>query len=388
MIELLSRIFIKKRTSYEDSEVRTAYGVLCSVVGIFLNILLFAFKLAAGFISKSVAVTADAYNNLSDAASSVISVLGFKLSSKKPDSAHPFGYGRIEYITGLVVSFLIILMGFELFSSSIDSIKASVKITQSPVAQIIMFGAICVKFYMYFYNHSIAKKISSAAMEAAAKDSLCDMISTGAALISVFVAPHVDFPIDAIIGLLVACFILYAGFSSAKETIDPLLGLPPSKEFVNEIEKEVLRHKPIIAIHDLVVHDYGPGRLMVSLHAEVPGNMDIFILHEAIDDTEVALANKFNCEAIIHLDPIDTENERLVILKQTAITAATQIDANISIHDVRMVPGIAHTNLIFDIVRPHDCKLLPEELKKQIGEKVHEEYEDVFCVITVDSPYI
>lgn len=388
MIGLLSRIFIKNRTSYDNPAVRTAYGMLCSIVGIMLNIVLFVFKLLAGIISKSLAVTADAYNNLSDAASSLISLLGFKLSSKKPDSEHPFGHGRIEYVTGLIVSFLIILMGFELLSSSIESIKNPSDILHSKVALIIMAGAICVKLYMYIYNHAVAKKISSAAMEATAKDSLCDMISTSVALVSVIVAPFVNFPLDAITGMLVALFILYTGFDSAKETIDPLLGLPPSKELVQGIEEEVLKHKYIVAIHDLLVHDYGPGRLMISLHAEVPGNLDIFMLHESIDDAEVALAKKFNCEAIIHLDPIDTENERLALLKNEAKNAAATIDPEISIHDVRMVPGVSHTNLIFDAVRPHSCKFSPEQIKKMLHESIHSKYPDVYCVVTVDNPYV
>ena len=388
MIELLSRIFIKNRTSYDNPEVRTAYGMLCSIVGIFLNIVLFAVKLLAGIISKSLAVTTDAYNNLSDAASSLISLLGFKLSSKKPDSEHPFGHGRLEYVTGLIVSFLIILMGFELILSSVDSIRNPSKILQSPVALFIMAGAICVKLYMFVYNHHIAKKISSAAMDATAKDSLCDMISTSVALVSVIAAPFVDFPLDAITGLLVALFILYTGLDSAKETIDPLLGLPPSKELVKGIEEEVMKHKYIVAIHDLLVHDYGPGRLMISLHAEVPGNQDIFLLHESIDDAEIALAKKFNCEAIIHLDPIDTENERLAVLKKEAEKAAANIDAGISVHDVRIVPGLSHTNLIFDAVRPHNCKLSAEQLKKTIHDEIHAKYPDVYCVITIDNPYV
>ena len=315
MIKLLTRIFIKNHTSYDNPNVRTAYGILCSVVGIILNIMLFILKLVAGFILKSMAVTADAYNNLADGASSLVSLLGFKLSSKKPDSEHPFGHGRIEYVTGLIVSFLIILMGFELLSSSIKSIKNPSNISQNIIALYIMIASICVKFYMYIYNHTIAKKISSAAMEATAKDSLCDMIATSVAFVSVVVSPFVNFPLDSIAGILVSLFILYTGIDSAKETINPLLGLPPSKELVKSIEAEVLRHEHIIGIHDLVIHDYGPGRLMISLHAEVPGNLDIFMLHETIDDAEVALEKKFQCEAIIHLDPIYKEKKKYIEIK-------------------------------------------------------------------------
>ena len=388
MIKLLTRIFIKNHTSYDNPNVRTAYGILCSVVGIILNIMLFILKLVAGFILKSMAVTADAYNNLADGASSLVSLLGFKLSSKKPDSEHPFGHGRIEYVTGLIVSFLIILMGFELLSSSIKSIKNPSNISQNIIALYIMIASICVKFYMYIYNHTIAKKISSAAMEATAKDSLCDMIATSVAFVSVVVSPFVNFPLDSIAGILVSLLILYTGIDSAKETINPLLGLPPSKELVKSIEAEVLRHEHIIGIHDLVIHDYGPGRLMISLHAEVPGNLDIFMLHETIDDAEVALEKKFQCEAIIHLDPIDTENKTFIELKEEAEKITKQINPEVEIHDVRMVPGVLHTNLIFDVVRPHDCCFSAEQLKAKISDKINEKFPDVYCVIKVDNPYV
>lgn len=388
MIKLLSKLLIKDHSKYTDATVRRKYGVLCSTFGIFLNILLFTAKFLGGLISSSVAMMADAFNNLSDAASSFISVLGFKLSGKKPDRDHPFGHGRIEYIAGLIVSFLIMLMGFELFTSSIESIRNPSKIEGGLIPVIIMVAGVLVKLYMYLYNHSIGKKISSPTMEAVAKDSLSDMISTFIVIISIILSNFISFPVDGIGGLIVAVFIFKTGIESAKDTINPLLGLPPEKEFVDAIEEEVMKFDGIVGIHDLVVHDYGPGRVMISLHAEVPGNRNIFDLHEVIDMAEFALAQRFNCMATIHMDPIDTKNERLAILKEVAKEEAQKLDPSCSVHDVRMVPGEKHSNLIFDVVRPYECKYTSEELREKLFMNINKREPDVFSVITVDTPFV
>lgn len=388
MIKLLSRIFIKDSKNYSDVNVRRQYGILCGGFGIFLNIILFALKFIFGTIAASVAMIADAFNNLSDAASSIVSILGFKLASKKPDPQHPFGHGRIEYISGLIISFLILLMGFELLTSSVKSLIHPEKTQSSVISIVIMAIGILIKFYMFFYNHTIAKKINSVSMEATAKDSLSDTISTFVVIISIIAGRFTSFPVDGIAGIIVALFILYTGYDSAKETIRPLLGQPPSKEFVEEIEKEVMAHPPIVGMHDLVVHDYGPGRVMISLHAEVPGDMDIFELHDVIDVTEVSLAMKLNCSATIHLDPIDTKNSRLAELKKELKEILAKINPELSCHDVRMVPGITHTNLIFDVVKPFFYKKNDESLKTEIQNLVNSKYPDVFCAITIDSPYV
>ena len=338
MISLLSKIFISDNKNYSDNTIRKKYGILCGCFGIFLNIILFIAKFIAGTISYSVAMIADAFNNLSDAASSIVQILGFKLSSKKPDPEHPFGHGRIEYISGLIISFLILLMGFELLKSSIESFFAPKQISVNLISIIIMICSILIKFYMYYYNHSIAKKINSVTMEATAKDSLSDTISTIVVIISVIASKYTTFPVDAIAGLIVGLFILKAGYESAKDTIEPLLGNSPTKEFVEEIEKELLYHKPILAMHDLVVHDYGPGRRMISLHAEVPGNRDIFELHDVIDNAEVNIAKKFNCSVVIHMDPVDTENKRLAELKEVLTNSLKTIHTELHAHDIRMVP--------------------------------------------------
>ena len=388
MISILSKIFIKDSKNYSDPVVREKYGVLCSGFGIFLNILLFGFKFFIGTISASVAVTADAFNNLSDAGSSIVTILGFKLAGKKPDADHPYGHGRLEYIAGMVVSFLIFLMAFELLKSSVAAIKNPLPVEGGIIPVIVMAGAILVKLYMYIYNHSISKKINSPTMEAVAKDSFGDVIATSVVIISIVLSKFTTLPVDGIGGIVVAFFIAKSGYEALMETMDPLLGLPPEKDFVDAIEKETLAHPPICGIHDLIVHDYGPGRVMISLHAEVPGDSDIFELHDVIDNAEVDIAKKYGCHVTIHMDPIDTKNERLAELKAEAKEIAKSIDEKITIHDVRMVPGQSHTNLIFDAVRPHECALSHDELKKTIGEKIREKHSDINCVITVDDPFV
>ena len=388
MISLFARIFIKNRKDYMDTKVREQYGVLCSAFGIFLNVMLFAAKLSGALLTNSVAFLADAFNNLSDAASSLVSVIGFKLSGKKPDADHPFGHGRLEYISGLIVSFLILLMGIELFKSSVRAIVHPEKVEGSIFSVSIMVAAILVKLYMYLYNHGIAKKIKSAAMEAVAKDSFGDMISTSVVILSVVAGRFTDFPVDGIGGLIVAILIFKGGIESCKETIDPLLGLPPEKEFVDEIEKETLKFEAIVGIHDLVVHDYGPGRMMISLHAEVPGDQDIFALHEIIDCAELELSKKFNCSVVMHMDPIDVKNPRLHELKEIVREESHKIDQRCSAHDIRMVPGEKQTNLIFDIVRPRDCCCSEDELCARLRTAIKERASDVNCVITVDAPFI
>ena len=388
MIKILARLFVKNYKNYSDSKVRFSYGVLCAVTGIVFNVILFALKFFAGIVSKSVAVTADAFNNLSDSASSVIELLGFKLASKEPDKNHPFGHGRFEYISGLFISFLILLMGFELIKSSVKAIFRPEELTSGLFPLAVMIFSILIKCYMYFYNHSLAKKISSVSLEAVAKDSLSDCISTFVVLLSTVAARYVDFPLDGIAGTIVAAFILKTGFDSARDTIAPLLGTAPTKEFVMQVQNEVLKHKPICGMHDLIVHDYGPGRLLLSLHAEVPGDRDIFELHEIIDETEVALSRKFKCVAVIHMDPIDVKNERLNEIKLFMMNSLPKIDSDLKFHDVRLVPGKRHTNLIFDIVKPFNCPLTDKMLKTRINRLIKGSYSDINCVITIDSPFV
>ena len=388
MINLLARIFIKNHNDYSNETVRSQYGILCGAFGIFLNILLFALKFIFGTIAASVAMVADAFNNLSDAASSVVQILGFKLSTKKPDPEHPFGHGRIEYISGLVVSFLILYMGTALLKDSVLSIMHPQKMNVSALSVVVMGISILVKLYMYLYNHLTAKKIGSVAMDIVAMDSLNDVISTSVVIVALIGSHFTTLPLDGIGGVVVGIFILKTGFEAAKDTIVPLLGSAPSPELVAQIEEELMKHKPIVGMHDLIIHDYGPGRMMISLHAEVPGNMNIFSLHDVIDIAENDIAKCFNCHVVIHMDPVDTENKRLAELKEVLAQEIPKIDPELKYHDVRMVPGDTHTNLIFDVVKPYSCQLTDEKLKQIIHEAVHAKCPDVYCAITIDQPFV
>ena len=388
MIKILARLFIKDHTDYQNEQVRSQYGILCGSFGIFLNILLFALKFIFGTLATSVAMVADAFNNLSDAASSVVQILGFKLSSKKPDPDHPFGHGRIEYISGLVVSFLILYMGTVLLKDSVLSIIHPEDMNISALSIVVMGISIFVKLYMYLYNHLTAKKINSVAMDVVAKDSLNDVISTSVVIAALVGSRFTSLPLDGIGGVVVGIFIIKTGFEAAKDTIAPLLGSAPSAELVSQIEEELMKHKPVVGMHDLIIHDYGPGRMMISLHAEVPGNMNIFSLHDVIDIAENDIAMRFNCHVVIHMDPVDTENKRLAELKQVLSEEVPKINPELKFHDVRMVPGDTHTNLIFDVVKPYSCMLTDEKLKMVIHEAVHSRCPDVYCAITVDQPFV
>lgn len=388
MIQVLARIFIKNKDQIDNPEVRRAYGMLCSIVGIGLNVLLFAGKYLAGVLSGSIAITADAFNNLSDAGSSVITLIGFKFSGMKPDKDHPFGHGRIEYLSGLGVAMLIILMGFELFKSAVGKIMNPEPVETGALTVAILLVSVCVKLYMSFYNRSIGNKIDSEAMRATATDSLSDSVATSAVLVSMLAAHFTGIQIDGWCGLVVAFLVLFAGYNAAKDTIDPLLGGPPSKEFVKEIRDIVMSHEEIIGIHDLVVHDYGPGRCMVSLHGEVPANGDIIALHDRIDHIEKELCEKLGCEAVIHMDPLETDNSIITETKHELLTYINSELPGISIHDFRMVQGPTHTNLIFDAVVPYGFDMSNEEVKEGLEKLVAKHWENHFAVVHVEQSYI
>ncbi|MBQ0002364.1 MAG: cation transporter [Treponema sp.] len=390
MFTLLTKIFIKNKDDVSDPKVREAYGTLSGAYGIFLNILLFVIKFFAGLISKSLAVTADAMNNLSDAGASIITVLGFKLSGKKPDKDHPFGHGRFEYITGLFVSFLILLMGFELLKSSAGSIMHPEKVTGSVLSVSILVISILVKAYMYFFNHAVSKKINSASMEATAKDSLSDTVSTFVVLIStvIYMLNLTTLPVDGIAGVIVSVFILKNGIESVKDTIHPLLGQPPEKQFVNQIEEIVRKHDVVEGVHDLIVHDYGPGRMMITLHAEVDGKKNIFDIHDEIDNIEEELAEVFNCTATIHMDPIDVDSKEIKELNELVKKIAKEIYCDLTTHDLRIVPGPTHTNVVFDLVKPHECPVSDSELSQMINKKVFEYNSKYNCVIKIEPPFV
>lgn len=388
MLKLLIKIFIKDRENVRDEKVRRAYGSLCSAYGVLLNLLLFAGKYFAGLLSGSVAVIADAFNNLSDAVSSVITLLGFAIAGKKPDPEHPFGHGRFEYLTGLVLSMMIIFMGVELGRSSLEKIFNPQQVQAGILPALILLASILVKFYMSMYNRAVGRKISSAAMQATAADSLADCISTVVVLISMGISYFFGINIDAWAGLAVAAFICCAGVSSAKETLSPLLGQVPDEELVRDIEAMVLRHEDIVGVHDLIVHDYGPGRRVISLHAEVDGHGDMFALHDAIDQAENELKNELGCVACIHMDPLETEDSEVAVHRHDVTELLNEKFPDVvSIHDFRMVPGPTHTNLIFDAAVPIDFEMKDSAIAGEIMRLVHEKWDDHYAVVTIDRVY-
>ncbi len=388
MVSLLSRIFIKDYNNYDDTSVRRKYGMLSSIVGIFLNILLFTFKYFAGILSGSVAITADAFNNLSDAGSSIITLAGFKFTGRNADSEHPFGHGRGEYISGFIVSIVIILMGFELFTSSASKILHPEKVDTSIMAFAVLVISIVVKLYMAFYNTRIGRKINSSAMKATATDSLSDSVATSVVFLSMLVMKYTGYNIDGYAGALVAIFILFAGYSAAKDTISPLLGTKPSKEIVDAIDGIIMSHDGILGVHDLIVHDYGPGRMIVSLHAEVPGNRNIYELHDLIDHIENDLDERFNCECVIHMDPVDVEDKRIITMKTGIEKILHSIDDGLSIHDLRIVPCKDYDNIIFDMIVPPKYHNKDVIIKEQVCKEIEEKYPSYKAVIIIDKSYV
>ena len=388
MITFLASLFIKDRRNYDSPAVRQAYGVLSGAVGIGLNILLFLGKWIAGTLSGSIAITADAFNNLSDAGSSIITLIGFRLSGQAPDPEHPFGHGRMEYISGLLVSVAILVIGFELIWSSFGKLRDPEPIESSALVLGILLASILVKVYMFYYNRSLSKKLDSAAMKATSVDSLSDTVATTLVLIATVISKYTGLILDGWFGILVGIFIVYTGGSTLKETIDLLIGQPPKKEFIDEIREIVLGHSLVYGVHDLIVHDYGPGRRMISLHAEVAVDGDIQDIHEQIDHIEHELQEKLNCSATIHMDPIVTDDKEVLEMKAKVEAMVQSLDEAFSMHDFRMVKGPTRTNLIFDVEVPRKTSLTDNEIMNRLKEQVHglpgSKY---FAVIQIDHEY-
>lgn len=387
MIKLLTGIFIKNADDVNNPSVRQAYGILTGSAGIFFNLLLFAGKAAAGFLSNSIAITADAFNNLSDAGSSIITLIGFRMSGQEPDPDHPFGHGRMEYLAGLIVSGIILIMAVELIKSSFDKILHPQDLTFSPAVIGILAASILVKLYMYLYNKKIAGKIGSAAMMATATDSLSDTLATATVLVATLAGHFTGLHVDGWCGILVGLFICYAGISAARDTINPLLGQPPEKEFVAHIEKLVLSYPDILGIHDLIVHNYGPGRVMISLHAEVSAEGNILELHDTIDNIERRLQQELKCSAVIHMDPVATDDAETLELRQIMESVVKEMDSGIGIHDFRIVKGPTHTNIIFDVLVPFHFKMSDAQIRTFIDKKVKGLNANYFSVINIDKDY-
>lgn len=387
MISLLAKLFIKNADDTAKASVRQAYGILCGGAGIGFNVLLFLVKFIAGQISGSIAITADAFNNLSDAGSSVITLVGFKMAGQKPDNDHPFGHGRIEYISGLLVSVIILLMGAELFKSSLDKILHPEPIEAGWLVIAILVISIGVKLYMFFYNRSVSRKIDSPAMLATAKDSISDSVSTMVVLGTTLLAFWTDIQVDGWCGILVALFVLWTGYGAMKDTVSPLLGQPPEPEFVDKVEEIITEYKDqgVLGLHDLVVHNYGPGRVMLSVHVEVPSNGDILALHDMIDVIEHRLAKELNCSAVIHMDPLCVDDEETNKVREKVAKIIDGMEGKVNFHDFRMVHGPTHTNLIFDVAVPYDYPMTDGELVSYIRGKIHELDENYNTVIDVDK---
>lgn len=384
MIKLLARIFIPDYKNVADLNVRRKYGVLTGIVGIVLNILLFAGKFFAGLITASIAVTADAFNNLSDAAASVISIVGFKIAGMPADKEHPFGHGRVEYVAGLAMSIVILFMGYELGRDSVMKIISPEEMTFSRLSLVILIASVLVKLYICIYNRKIGQLISSATMKAAAMDSLSDCISTGAVILGLVVYAATSVNIDGYVGIVVALFIIKTGIEAAKESLTPLIGEKPSPEYVEDIRKTVMSYDGITGIHDLIVHNYGVGANIISLHAEVPAEMGFVEAHELIDIIENELKLKYASCATIHMDPIAAETEDSKRLRQLVEQFLSEIGNGITMHDFRMTNGNVNRNLIFDIVVPFDSEISAKEAVDIISERIKSEDSGLNVVVNVD----
>ena len=388
MTNLLTRLFIKNREDTANPRVRGAYAALAGIVGILCNVLLFAGKLTLGIISGSVAIIADAFNNISDAGSSVIALIGFRMASKPNDKEHPLGHGRLEYVTGFIVDMLIILVGFELFTGSIEKIITPTLPSFGNVTLILLGVSILVKVWLYFFYRKIGVTIKSSPLRASAQDSLTDSIATALVLASAIVARFTSLAIDGYVGIVVALFILYTGVKAAKETIDLLLGSPPDPEFIEKIYEFSKGYEHVIGIHDVMVHDYGVGRLIVSFHAEVPSDSDINIAHEEVDRMERDMHDKFGCIVTVHLDPIVINDPEVNELRTLCEMKAAEVDPTFTIHDFRMTKGDSHVNLIFDLLIPVDSKISPADAEERVSALIRAARPDSACVIKVENPFV
>ena len=385
MTSLLIRLFVKNSEDIRNPDVRKDYGTLSGGVGIVCNILLFVFKVITGIVSSSISVIADAFNNLSDAASSIITIIGFKLADKPADNEHPYGHGRYEYLSGLLIAFLIVMTAVELLKSSVDKIFSSSDVEFSAFSVIILLLSIGVKLWMAVFNKKIGRKLNASAMLATAADSLSDCIATGAVLISLIVGYIFKINIDGYTGVLVALFVFKAGFEAANDTLKPLLGQAPDPEFVKALEDSVLEDNKIKGIHDLHIHDYGPGRVVVSLHAEIPAEMNVMEAHDIIDSTEDKIKKKYKCDISIHMDPVETENERVNELKKTVGEIINEISPKLNFHDFRITQGPMRTNIIFDIEIPFGFEMKDSDVIKEISRRVKALDESYYVVIQVDK---
>ncbi|MCR5155608.1 MAG: cation diffusion facilitator family transporter [Butyrivibrio sp.] len=386
MICFLARFFIKDYNRVDDPEVRQNYGILSGVIGIALNIILVIIKMFAGYISGSIAIVSDALNNLSDVASSVVTLVGFKLSGQEADEEHPYGHGRLEYVAGLIVSLFIMVMAVELLQSSFNKILHHQEITFTPVVGFILVISIIIKLIMFGANLQASRAIKSATLKSTAMDSISDVFSTGIVLISVAVAHYFGVNIDGIAGIIVGLFIMKTGYDAAKDTISPLLGEPADKEFIDEVKETVLAHEGVLGVHDIIVHNYGPGRIMMSLHVEVPSDRTMVEAHDLIDEIERQLNDKYRCMAVIHLDPVSDDDRQARDMKRWLKLVLEEIDPKLRYHDCRIVRNRDEEPIVsFDLEVPYKYDIKDEELKRIIEDRVRDMAGGYKLDITVDK---
>lgn len=388
MSKLIVKLFIKDYQNTKSSAVREKYGILGSIAGIIINILLSVGKYLIGTITNSIAITADAVNNLTDATSSLITLVSFKMAGRKPDKDHPFGHGRIEYVAAVAVGFLVLLMGYELIKSSIHKILNPEEVVFSVPAVIVLVLSIFGKIWLALFNRYLGKQINSPVMAAVVTDSISDITATTITLIALIVSKFTSAPIDGYMGIVVSFFILYAGYGILKESINIILGAPPSKELVDELVEFIMSHEQIIGIHDLVIHSYGESRIFASIHAEIPADGDILDAHDTIDIIERKVKEKFGIELVVHMDPLVVNDEKVAQYHNIVHGALMEIDDTLNMHDFRVVEGSSHINFIFDILVPHSFKMSDKDLIDLLTEKIRAIDETYCIVVTIDNCYI
>lgn len=389
MISLLIHMFVKDSDNLNDARVRIRYGKFASIVGMICNIILFAGKLSVGVLSGSIAIVSDSFNNLSDAATCFINLFGFFLSGKPADKDHPFGHGRIEYITGLIMSFLIVLIGFEFLRTSIDRIIHPTVLTFSPVMAGVLLGSILVKAWMYFFYVRVGKRISSQTIIAASVDSYSDIAITLVTLISLLISVYFKITIDGYVGVGVSIFVLYAGYTVAKDALSPLLGNEPDPTVVESLKELLTTDKNVLGVHDVIVHDYGPGRMIASAHVEVSSASNFMEIHDEVDLLEKSIGEKMHIPITIHMDPIDMDDSSTKEIRNSVTQIVKLLSDKLSIHDFRMVTGKTHTNLIFDIAVPFGYDLPDEEIRDKIQDELTKLYPTLFyLVIQFDRSFL
>ena len=387
MGKLLIRIFVKDHENTDDPRVRERYGKFAGVVGIVSNLILCIMKILIGLVSRSIAIIADGINNLADASSSIITLVGFKLASQPEDEDHPYGHARIEYLTGLFISIVIIVIGLQLLRTSIDKILHPEPLEFSCLTIIILVAAILIKLWQSLFNRSIGRKIRSVTLMATAADSRNDVISTSAVLISVIVGKFTGIQIDGYMGSLVALFIIWSGIQLVRETTSPLLGEAPDQELVDSIAEIVKKEPGVLGIHDLMVHNYGPGKIFASMHIEVDADGDLMESHDMIDNIEKRIKDELHVEFVVHMDPVKTDDPLITKMKKIIADALLPLDGVDNIHDFRIVPGPTHTNIIFDVVLAADCSLSEKEITGIAAEAARSVDNDFYVVITFDHAY-